>query len=275
MKILTFIFLIQFSLSILAQNTNENYRTNLYTSAGIPQNTNSGETLKVLVNYSYAVGYSEELKIPMWAVYRLGNRIDSVENTNWERPFRFIVDTRTEAQVSHEDYYNSSDYDRGHMAPNAAMREQYGQMAQLETYLMTNICPQHKDLNRGIWMKLETKIRDELSQIDINNKETHDLFVITGPIVDKIHLDSLDSGVIVPQSFYKIIAFQKGYRGTIKAVSFIFPQHPISDEYSDYVVTVDEIEQKTGLNFFPELTERKQFNLESANRDFDLKLIEN
>lgn len=275
MKFLIIILLFQYTLISTAQNTNDTYRTNLYTYAGIPQNTNSGETLKILVNYSYAVGYSEELKIPMWAVYRLGNKRDDVENTNWERPYRFIVDTRTETQVTHEDYNNNFGFDRGHLAPNAAMREQYGHMAQMETYFMTNICPQHRDLNRGIWMNLETIVRDELSQIDKNKKETHDLYVITGPIVNRTDLDTLDSGVIIPQDFYKILAFRKGYKGTVKAISFIFPHHPSTNNYLDYAVSIDEIEQRTGLNFFPELTESEQLDLESVKRDFNLDVLNN
>ncbi len=41
----------------------------------------------------------------------------------------------------------------------------------------------------------------------------------------------------------------------------------------DYAVTVDEIEEKAGTNFFPELTERKQQNLESKKRDFQFNEV--
>ncbi len=83
----------------------------------------------------------------------------------WERPFRFEIDIRTDAKVNHDDYTGTG-YDRGHMAPNAALLAQYGQIAQLETYLMSNICPQTGSLNRGIWAKLETQARNVISQDD-------------------------------------------------------------------------------------------------------------
>jgi DNA/RNA endonuclease G (NUC1) len=72
---------------------------------------------------------------------------------------------------------------------------------------------------------------------------------------------------------YKIFAYQKGYGRTVKAVAFIFPQNPESDDFFDYVTTVDDIETKTGLNFFPELTTAKQNNLESKKRNFELDEI--
>ena len=236
-----------------------------------PFKSDGGPDFKVLVNVTYAVGYSEDLKNPVWVVYRLGNMKTDFSVPKWERPYDFRVDLRTTSKVTHDDY-TSSGYDRGHMAPNAAMLAQYGQMAQLETYLMTNICPQKPSLNQGIWRRLETEAREKISQDDEDNKEVHDLFVITGPIFSNSP-QKLASGVAIPTHCYKIFAYQKGYGKTVKAVAFIFPQNPQSYDFFDYVTTVDDIETKTGLNFFPELTTVKQNNLESKKRNFELDEI--
>ncbi|MCK5096607.1 MAG: DNA/RNA non-specific endonuclease, partial [Desulfobacteraceae bacterium] len=117
-------------------------------------------------------------------------------------------------------------------------------------------------------------IRDEVSQNDTKNKEVHSVYVITGPIFKKNPPDKLESGVAIPEEFYKIIAFKKGYFGTLKSVSFIFPQKPQSQNYMDYITTIDNIEELTGLEFFPEMTVRKQRNLENKKRGFDLEEIE-
>jgi len=118
------------------------------------------------------------------------------------------------------------------------------------------------------------RIRDEISQNDTNNKQVHSVYVITGPIFKKSPPEKLDSGVAIPEEFYKIIAFKKGYFGTLKAVSFIFPQEPENDDFMDYAVTIDEIEKLTGLDFFPEMTVRKQQNLESKKRGFEMEEVE-
>ena len=167
-----------------AHESEDLHRISFFTYGGAPVCKSSSSSCaghKVLVNTAYAVGYSDELKNPVWAVYRLGNEKGNTAKVKCERPDFFRVDTRTQSKVSHGDY-TSSGYDRGHLAPNAAMLNQYGHIAQLETYLMSNIIPQHRDLNRGIWQQLESKVRDDLSQDDTNNDEIHDLFVITGPL---------------------------------------------------------------------------------------------
>lgn len=59
----------------------------------------------------------------------------------------------------------------------------------------------------------------------------------------------------------------------MKAVSFIFPQEPQSEDFLDYSASIDEIEEATGLNFFPDLSVRKQINLEEPRRDFELEVL--
>lgn len=163
-KFIIILILALLSIPVFADDTPGIYKEELFTYGGFPEAQANGPEFKILVNMGYAVGYSEKFKNPLWAVYRLGNKkTDSVQE--WERPWAFFTDDRTDSKVSHDDY-TSSGYDRGHMIPNFAMLEQYGQMAQLETYLMSNICPQKKELNRWIWVNLESKIHEELSQDD-------------------------------------------------------------------------------------------------------------
>lgn len=243
------------------------------TYGGLPvrESLSSNDEVKVLINAAYISCYDELLKNPLWVAYRLGNIKGDFKYVNWERPFRFLTDYRTESKVDH-DAFKSSGYDRGHMAPNATILSQYGQLGQLETYLMTNISPQSPALNQGLWANLEKLERESLSQDDTPNKEVHDLFVITGPVFDKSPR-MLTSGVAVPSGFYRILAFRKGYAGTLKAVAFLFPQNPKSKNLTDYLTTVDNIESLTNLNFFPELSRTVQHNLESRKRDLLLNEV--
>lgn len=245
----------------------------LLTYGGLPlkQTSVTNDQVKVLINAAYISCYDENLKNPLWVAYRLGNMKGEFKYANWERPFRFIADYRTESRVDH-DAFNKSGFDRGHMAPNATILSQYGQLGQLETYLMTNISPQSPSLNQGLWANLEKFERESLSQDDTPNKEVHDLFVITGPVFDK-NPQILNSGVAVPTAFYRILAFRRGYTGTLKAVAFLFPQKPQSKKLSDYLTTVDHIELITDLNFFPELSKAVQHNLESKKRDLLLNEV--
>ena len=258
--------------SLLSQlsyaQVNDSQQISMFTYGGLPAPELGHAPVKVLMNWSYVTGYNEQKKNPAWVAYRLGNMKGEYDFKNWERPDRFIADRRLGSQIDHE-AYTSSGYDRGHMAPNATMLSQYGQMAQMETYLTTNICPQKPQLNQKLWAALEKLEREVISQDDTKGKEVHDLFVITGPVFSA-KPDTLSSGIAIPDSFFKILAFRRGYLGTVKAVCFLIPQQPATNNLSDYLTTIDKIESLTHLDFFPELSETRQRNLESVKRDLQL-----
>lgn len=196
-----------------------------------------------------------------------------------ERPNFFKVDYRTKSKVTHK-AYSGSGYDRGHISPNAGIERQYGQMAQLGTYLMSNICPQSPEFNRGIWVELERWVRDSLSQRDVKKEQTKELYVITGPIYLEGKEKVIKEGVAIPSHFYKIILSHKGYSEAYKAFAFIFPNKTerISkvdnyEGFKPYAVAVDEIEEKTGIDFMSNLTASKQKNIESIIYDFNFNKI--
>lgn len=268
--------LLSISLSLLASisvfgQTGNLSRINMLTYGGLPLIDSTVSKPKILINDTYISAYDEDLRNPVWVAYRLGNAKGTLNIQKWERPELFVADERTTSKVDH-DVYKGSGYDRGHMAPNATILAQYGQLGQMETFLMTNITPQKPVLNQKIWADLEALERDVISQDDTPNKEVHDVYVITGPIFgpSPIRIGKGTKSVAVPISFFRIIAFRKGYTGTFKAVSFIIPQEPPTQNIKDYYRSIDDIEQLTHIDFFPKLTETVQRNLESKKRDVQL-----
>lgn len=281
MKTLIYILAL-FSISSVGFAQDASYKINMMLYGGLPE-TNMEH--KILYNFAFISAYSEEMKNPLWVAYRLGNqrttrnfdhRNDDHQHENdhhkWARPPRFIVDARTTAKVSHEDYMEEDadgiKYQRGHMAPNATMLSQYGHMAQFETYLMTNIIPQREELNENLWADLEAEIRNKVSQDDTNNKQINQVFVVTGPIFDDDNPKTIGNGVKVPSRCFKILAYRRGYFGDVLAVAFIMPQNPTKSSIWDYVATVREVEQATGINFHPNLSDEDQDEIELVKRDF-------
>lgn len=272
--------------SIAFANDNENawhpgseipniYLTELYTFHGLPRNTEQDREIKILVNHGYAVGYSEELKVPLYVVYRYGNLKNSSEELDeraFERPPKFQVDLRTEAKV-HTDDYTSSGYDRGHMAPNYGLRTQYGHLAQIETFLMTNIVPQRPSLNRNIWADAEKKIVNELAQDDRgsgSSDDVKDVWVISGPIFEGELEVFGEKEIAIPTAFYKIIVRRNSYwENSARAIAIYYPQEPENDEDKEQFVSVDFIEEKTGLDFHPNLVDNTEKNMEKKKRGWD------
>lgn len=89
--------------------------------------------------------------------------------------------------------YSEPNFDRGHMAPSGDMTSADNEK---ESFLMSNMVPQTKELNRGLWKKLEENLR-KLSV-------THDLVIITGPIYST-PITYIGNKVPVPISTFKWI----------------------------------------------------------------------
>jgi hypothetical protein len=111
---------------------------------------------------------------------------------------------------------------------------------------MTNIIPQTPKLNRGgVWRQIE---RLEMGM----GAAFRDAWVITGPI-ETDHTNSLAGDVSIPEGSFKIIADQDESSNALRVQAFVIPQQPQSNDLSAYSVSVDRVEELTGLDFFPNL----------------------
>ncbi len=221
---------------------------------GEPQRASFPHELRTLHNTAYTVGYCDALANPAWVGYRV---FDVKGNPRPpRRPEGFIVDTRTAARVEPGDY-TASGYDRGHMAPNFAIGTRFGAAAQEETFKMSNVCPQRHRLNAGLWKDLELKIADNYTG------RYGQIWVIDGPIFGPLdRLQRLHNKVPVPAAFYMIVVQQ--HEGGVRAEGFILDQEtPASGPLAPYLVSIREIERRTGLDFFPKLERAAQDQLET------------
>lgn len=216
---------------------------------GAPESRSS---LRILKNEGYLVGYNEQLRNPAWVAYRVFKNNADIPSP---RPENFNVDTRTRARVEPHEYSNSG-YDRGHMAPNLAISLLYGEKAQEETFLMSNILPQSPDLNRKVWRDLESSILRRYA------RRFGEVWVITGPVYSQGKPKTIGRGVAIPDACFKILVdeHEKGLR----AIAFLIPQNVSGDENpAQFLTSIRDIEQKTGLNFFPNLPKDAQESLET------------
>jgi DNA/RNA endonuclease G (NUC1) len=209
------------------------------------------DRVKVLENVGYTVGYSEALRAPLWVVYRV---FDVPVLDSGKRPSGFRIDHRTKAQVAHGDYTHSG-YDRGHMAPNYAIATRYGRYAQRETFLMSNIIPQKPNINRHLWKDLEMLVAKRYGQY------LNEIWVITGPVYRK-PIKRLESEVAIPSGYYKILIDQNDDEVRVKAF-LVQNDCPPYSRVKSQLVSIDQLEELTHLDFFPELSSETQAALES------------
>lgn len=156
--------------------------------------------------------------------------------------------------------YKGSGYDRGHMAPAANHKKTQDLMN--ETFFLSNMVPQFgPTFNRGIWAELESLVRDW-------TKKRGECWIISGPMFydpleeDDATADGLvpyftigDGEVAVPTHCYKIV-LSKNESGEWEALAFVFAnvQHATPYRPELHRATVSWIEDRTGLDFFPELS---------------------
>ena len=228
--------------------------TNTVTCAGLPKRVGGPvpDEIAVLRRTGFVIGYSPALRHPLWAAYRT-YAAASAELP--PRPSGFKPDPQAKRSPQHKEYTKSG-YDRGHLVPNLAIASRFGKAAQLETFLTSNICPQRSGLNQGPWYELEYRI----SEIWPDNMGT--VWVIAGAIPspdDK----RLRSGIGIPTAFYQIAVAQRG--DCLRAFAVYMPQTIRRRAYArSTLVSIDELERITGLDFLTELPDDVETALEAA-----------
>lgn len=114
--------------------------------------------------------------------------------------------------------------------------------------------PQDPSFNRGIWKKLEELVRTWA----VDNKS---LYVVTGPILSSGLATIGPNNVSVPNYYYKVLLDYS--QPEIKAIGFILPNHANKGSLTEFAVSINQVEEMTGLNFFPNLPDKVESTLES------------
>jgi endonuclease G len=180
---------------------------------------------------------------------------EEAESNKATRSDRFVPDPEVSewATAGDEDYRNSG-FDRGHMAPAADMK--WSHKAMRESFYFSNICPQNRKMNSGIWNTLEQKSRTWSS-----TKGT--LCIVSGPVIRENLRRLGKNRVAIPAQFYKVICTlsDNKYRG----IAFLLENREYRNTPLHTVaIPVDSLEAVTGIDFFPLLPDRQEEEMEST-----------
>jgi endonuclease G len=210
--------------------------------------------LKHLVNRGYSVGYDDALPSPRWSSYR----VFPYKDVHLDRPSTFKSDARSSARVTTSEYVRSG-YDRGHLSPNYAISVCYGEEAQKETFLLSNIVPQLHALNAGLWKDMEQRIMKRY----VARYGT--VWVQVGPVFTTPPVKQVGR-IPVPSSFWMVISEYEESAHGIRAIAYLVPHEEKwrDAELTRYVVSIRRVEELTGLDFFPKLPKATQDRLEST-----------
>lgn len=188
----------------------------------------------------YSLSYLEEYEQAEWTAYI--NTRSRLKVPNVPRYDKFIPDYAVSTRSAFYRDYSGSGYTRGHMVPAGDMA--FDTMAMRESFFMSNMSPQTKIFNQGIWRELEENIRDWTY--------THDtLYIITGPIFDQNTSTIGSNKVGIPHAFFKVILDYA--QPDIQGVGFLIPHDESVSHLSEFMTTIDSVEAITGLDFFNDM----------------------
>ncbi len=201
----------------------------------------------------FSLCYREAYEQSEWVAYKL-SREDLVKNVGRNKKFAEDFAIKTGSATNND--YRASGYDRGHLAPSADMCR--NAKAQRECFMFSNISPQNHDMNSGIWANAENYAR--------NMAKTYGtVYVVTGPVLEKPAMDYDSIGynkVSVPEFFYKIMLAPIDGGKKVRVFACIIPNTPGADNLRSYAVSIDEIERRTGIDFFPLLEDSIEAEIE-------------
>ena len=211
---------------------------------------------QVIEHVGYTVSYNEQRRNPNWVAYEL-----TAEEASGSEPRGndFVPDPMVIGRQANDNDYKKSGWDRGHLAPAADMK--WSAQAMEESFYLSNISPQNNNLNRGVWKSIEEKVRDWAVKYG-------SVLVVTGPVfTTKKGLGYIGKNrVMIPNAFYKVLLVDNG---DYEAIGFYCENVAGKKSLSSYVMSVDQIEEISGIDFFPALSDDVEEVVESR---YDLQV---
>jgi endonuclease G len=259
--------------------------------------TNSVLLLRYTTGYglNYSIEYDLSKKAMRWVCFTFDSKNSQ---RNWSRkqweytdnpwsqlnyqtykyydPFQPDLDLSAEARAELTDYPGSG-YQRGHVC--ASSDRLCSRDANEQTYYLSNIMPQTYELNNGIWQDMEGYVNGNNAilgngLVSWNDNAFRDtLYVCKGGTIDDANiLKTTSSGLTVPKYYFMALLCLKD--GRYKALAF-WVEHTTKNQKGDditkYVISVDELERKTGQDFFCNLPDELEEHVESVSKAEILK----
>ena len=131
----------------------------------------------------------------------------------------------------------------------------WSDQAMLESFLLTNMCPQNHDCNAGCWERTE-KMGRRIA------KQYGKVYIVCGPIFTTHQYGTIGANqVAVPDAFFKAFLIESD--GNYAAIGFVMKNSSEKQELKASSMSVDDLEAKIGRDLFPNLPDDIEDDIES------------
>lgn len=227
---------------------------------------------------NYSVEWDGDKKSNRWTCYQQYASNRAIRTHRWRGEPQYPSDPLLPTSMSFtEDLYWYTGYDHGHLCPSADRLS--SSEANRQTFYLTNMQPQAKKFNGsdpkgGIWLTMENKMR---ASLNIYSNDT--MFICRGGTIDNESQikERLRGGLIVPGYFFST-AILKYYnyhykKWEYKPIAFWFKHEDNQDSsLAPYIVSIDELEKLTGIDFFCNLPDNIEKQVEAVSKENIIKL---
>ena len=199
--------------------------------------TQTARPAQPICREAYFVAYDAPVRIPVYVSYTLlpQNALGCFPRTN-----AFVADQSVPNGATPADYAGTG-YDKGHAAPDGDLS--WSQQVEYESFLMTNMYPQHGSLNRGIWKLLETSVRGWAVQ----RNQPYTIFV--GAMYGAGNEYIANGRVIVPHGYYKVVVNQATNQVAGWAFPHVKPYQNLGNDLTKFRVPIAQIQTLANVRF--------------------------
>ena len=227
---------------------------------------------------NYSVEWDCEKKSQRWSCYQMYAANKGGSNSRVVDGYLFDEDMPNHKvnYVTNEygenfDPFWSSGYDHGHICPNADRK--YTSDANRQTFFLTNMQPQRNKFNSGIWLEMENKVTRTWWPTSTGDT----LYVVKGGTIDseeniieyisnqRKSVTSKTGYIPVPKYFFMALLrkTKAGYKALAFWVEHLNEDHS-NDPLTNYVINIRELERRTGIDFFCNLPDAIEEDVENT-----------
>lgn len=228
---------------------------------------------------NYALEWDNTKRHANWVAFTF-DTTTSADNVKCTDAWSVDPKLPAEMQVQESDHKNDG-FDKGHLC--ASEDRVYLKEANEQTFYYSNMSPQLNDFNGGFWGKLEARVQTwgRSTADGVYDK----VYVTKGGTLNKLLKNfkgttvnggtpTTDAngftihGLACPEYYFMAVLSQKD--DVFHAIAFLVPhkegmtRNPSSDELKEYVVSVDKLEEETGIDFFCNLPDVLENEVEAA-----------
>lgn len=196
----------------------------------------------------YTLSYIEGYELASWVAYELTSE---EAKATMDYKVKYQADPLISTGSATLKDYRKSGFILAQLAPVEDMM--FSEEAIEESFYLSNIVPQKPAFSKYTWNKLNNLVRAWA-------KQSGSLYIVSGPVLADAPFPTFGPDkVSIPSRFFKVVLDMKNQRG----IGFVLKNNITTGSLKPYAMSVDMVEEITGIDFFPSLPDDQEKNIES------------